>query len=180
MSRIPVRVLMLRVAVAAVGLLVLGVAPALAQGLYYKEITKDGRIYVFNVAANADRFEKSGEMGVGITKPGVGPNGETVVGDNERALQLYFFKHGISEAVPDPPQPVQTIVWRDGKTRITTDNAYLEISSRIQVRFNYDDPNGNLTLPVPGGLGPGDARASFRIRRAKFKLEGWMIRPWLT
>jgi phosphate-selective porin len=27
---------------------------------------------------------------------------------------------------------------------------------------------------------PGDARGSFRIRRAKFKLEGWMIRPWLT
>ena len=37
-------------------------------------------------------------MGIGITKPGVGPNGETVVGDNERAMQLYFFKHGISEA----------------------------------------------------------------------------------
>lgn len=78
-------------------------APALAQGFYYKEIVKDGRIYVFNVAANADRFEKSGEMGVGITKLGAGPNGETVIGDNERALQLYFFKHGISEPVNDPP-----------------------------------------------------------------------------
>ena len=37
---------------------------------------------------NAERFEKTGEMGIGITKPGVGPNGETVVGDNERAIQL--------------------------------------------------------------------------------------------
>lgn len=169
-----------RVAVATVGLLAFGVAPALAQGLYYKEIAKDGRIYVFNIAANADRFEKSGEMGVGITRIGVGPNGETVVGDNERALQLFFFKHGISEPVPDPVQPIQTLVWRDGKTRITTDNAYLEMSSRIQVRFNYDDPNEFVTLPVAGGLGPGDARGSFRIRRAKFKLEGWMIRSWLT
>ena len=80
-------------------------APASAQGFYYKEIRKDDRIYVFNVAANADRFEKSGEMGVAITKPGAGPNGETVVGDNERALQLFFFKHGISEPVPDPPAP---------------------------------------------------------------------------
>jgi hypothetical protein len=79
--------------------------PALAQGLYYKEIKKDDRVYIFNIAANAERFEKSGEMGVGITKPGVGPNGETVVGDNERALQLFFFKHGISEVVPDPPAP---------------------------------------------------------------------------
>src|SRR5688572_2091901 len=96
--------------------IVLAASSALAQGFYYKEIVKDGRIYVFNIAANAERFEKSGEMGVGITKPGAGPNGETVTGDNERALQLFFFKHGISEAVPDPPAPVQTIVWRDGKT----------------------------------------------------------------
>ena len=93
-----------RPALAAVGLLA-AASLAHAQGLYYKEIKKDDRIYVFNIAANADRFEKSGEMGVGITKPGVGPNGETVVGDNERALQLFFFKHGISEVVPDPPAP---------------------------------------------------------------------------
>ena len=65
--------------------LVLSATSAFAQGMYYKEITKDGRIYVFNVAANAERFEKTGEMGIGITKPGAGPNGETVVGDNERA-----------------------------------------------------------------------------------------------
>ncbi len=78
---------------------------ASAQGLYYREIEKDGRFYVFNVAANADRFEKSGEMGVGITKLGAGPNGETVVGDTERALQLFFFKHGLSQVVPEPPAP---------------------------------------------------------------------------
>lgn len=79
--------------------------PAFAQGLYYKEIAKDGRIYVFNIAANAERFEKTGEMGVGITMPGTGPNGETVVGDNEKALQLFFFKHNIPMAIPDPPPP---------------------------------------------------------------------------
>ena len=126
---------------------------AWAQGMYYKEIAKDGRIYVFNIAANAERFEKSGEMGIGITKPGVGPNGETVIGDNERALQLYFFKHGIAEAVPEPPPPTQTIVWRDGKTRITTDNAYLEISNRVQVRFTEEFPDDNTQLPGTGARG---------------------------
>jgi hypothetical protein len=169
-----------RLAVMAAVLLVLGAASALAQGLYYKEIAKDGRIYVFNIAANADRFEKSGEAGIGITKPGVGPNGETVIGDNERALQLFFFKHGISEAVPDPPQPVQTIVWRDGKTRMTLDGFYLEMSNRVQVRYTQEDPSDNLAVGTPGGLVTGDGRGSFRIRRAKFKLEGYMIRPWLT
>ena len=33
-------------------------APAFTQGFYYKEIEKDGRIYVFNNAEEADRFEK--------------------------------------------------------------------------------------------------------------------------
>src|SRR5918996_273710 len=83
----------------------LGYQIAAAQGFYYKEIRKDDRIYVFNNAEEADRFEKSGEMGRAVTRPGVGPNGETVIGDSERALQLFFFKHGISEPVPEPVTP---------------------------------------------------------------------------
>ena len=168
----------LAVALAAVVYLIAPARPVRAQGFYYKEIRKDDRIYVFNIAANAERFEKSGETGTGITKPGAGPNGETVIGDNERALQLFFFKHGISEPVPEPPPPVQTIVWRDGKTRITTDNAHLEMSSRIQVRFTEELPDDNTQLP--GTPAKGVQRPSFRIRRAKFKLEGWMMRPWLS
>lgn len=167
-----------RVTAAAVLLWIFAVPNARAQGLYYKEIVKDGRIYVFNIAANVERFEKSGETGTGITRPGAGPNGETVVGDNERALQLYFFKHGISEPVPEPAPPVQTIVWRDGKTRITTDNAYLEMSSRVQMRFTEELPDDNTQLS--GTPAKGVQRPSFRIRRAKFKLEGWIMRPWLT
>ena len=99
----PFRPAAARHAFIAAAVFILGTSAGAAQGLYYKEIVKDGRIYVFNIAANAERFEKTGEMGVGITKPGAGPNGETVIGDNERALQLFFFKHGISEPVPDPP-----------------------------------------------------------------------------
>src|SRR5690349_5456053 len=37
-------------------LCLLAPARAHAQGFYYKEVVKDGRIYVFNDAANADRF----------------------------------------------------------------------------------------------------------------------------
>jgi hypothetical protein len=88
---------------AFIGLTLASAAPSSAQGLYYKEILKDGRIYVFNLASNAERFEKSGETGAALTRPGAGPNGETVVADNERALQLFYFKHGIAEPVPEPP-----------------------------------------------------------------------------
>jgi hypothetical protein len=145
-----------------------------AQGFYYKEITRDGRIYVFNIAAEAERFEKTGEMGRGLTRPGAGPNGETVVGDSERALQLFFFKHGISEVVLEPPAPIQIVEWRDGKTRITTNLAYLEISNRVQVRYTHDFPPDDVTLP---GLAAGESRGSFRLRRVKTKFEGWFWRP---
>jgi hypothetical protein len=96
----------LRVAALAALVVLVTAASALAQGMYLKEIAKDGRIYVFNIQANAERFEKTGgEMGVGITMLNAGPNGETVIGDNEKALQLYFFKHNIPMAVPDAPPP---------------------------------------------------------------------------
>lgn len=160
---------------AALVMVITSATLARAQGFYYKEILKDGRIYVFNIAEEADRFEKSGEMGRGLTRPGAGPNGETVIADSERALQLFFFKHGISEVVPEPPVPTQRIEWRDGKTRITTDLAYLEISNRVQVRYTHEFPD-DLSPTLPGTSGPGEDKGSFRIRRAKLKLEGWFWR----
>jgi hypothetical protein len=165
--------------VAAASALLATAGPALAQGLYYKEIRRDGRIYVFNNAAEAERFEKTGEMGIGITRPGTGPNGETVVGDNERALQLFYFKHGLSEVVPEPQPPVQRVEWRDGKTRITTPLAYMEVSNRVQVRYTHEFPDDTAGA-LAGTESPGDSRGSFRIRRAKFKLEGWVFIPPAT
>ena len=83
--------------------LLFGVTSALAQGMYYKEIKKDDRIYVFNIAANAEKFEQTGQIGNNITMTAAGPNGETLIGDNETALQLFFFKHNMSEVVPVEP-----------------------------------------------------------------------------
>src|SRR5688572_5845338 len=164
------------VVIGAVLIAIGSAVPAFGHGLYYKEIEKDGRIEVFNNAARADMFEKSGEMGVGITMPGAGSKGETIIGDSERALQLYFFKHGISQPVPEPTPPIQTIVWSDGKTRITTNNAYLEISNRVQARYTHEFPD-DFTAVLPGTENPGDNKGSFRIRRAKMKLEGWFWFP---
>jgi len=147
--------------------------------LYYKEFKKDERFYVFNDAAAAARFEQSGETGVGITKIGVGPNGETVYADNETAMELFLFKHGLSEKVDRPKPPPLNIVWRDGKTRITLGgNFYLELSNRVQVRYTHEFPDD--TIKLPGTENAGDSRGSFRIRRAKLKFEGWFYQPWLT
>jgi phosphate-selective porin len=146
--------------------------------LYYKEFKKEDRYYVFNDPAAAARFEQSGETGVGITKIGVGPNGETVYADNETAMELFFFKHGLSEAVERPKPPTLNIAWRDGKTRMTIgSNFYLEMSNRIQVRYTHEFPDD--TIKLAGTENPGDDKGSFRIRRAKLKFEGWFYQPWL-
>lgn len=151
---------------------------SLAQGFFYKEVAKDGRIYVFNLGAEYERWAATGETGRAITRLSYGPAGETVVFDSEEAIDLYNFKHEIAEVVAKPKPPRLELVWRDGKTRITTDSAYLEMSTRMQVRYTHELPDSSVQLA--GTAAPGDDRGSFRIRRAKFKLEGWALKPWLT
>ena len=80
---------------------------AFAQTMFYNEVAKDGRIYVFASGQRFDTFEKSGgaEIGVAITRPGYGPNGETVVFDSEDAINLYNYKHGLpGEYFPKPKE----------------------------------------------------------------------------
>jgi len=176
-----------RAALAVAAILALGAGAAQAQVAYtantiqslaYKEFKKDGRFYVFNDLKKADAFEKSGEVGVGITRPGIGPNGETVVADSETALELFLFKYGLSAEVTRPAAPPLNIVWRDGKTRMTIGkNFYLELSNRVQVRYTHVFPDGAVKLP--GTEAAGDSQGSFRIRRAKLKFEGWFYQPWL-
>ncbi|MCL4819825.1 MAG: hypothetical protein KJ067_11810 [Vicinamibacteria bacterium] len=154
-------------------------APAWAQGLFYAEEKKDDRFYVFNTKKTWEAWKVSGEMGVAITRLGAGPDGATVVAENETALELFFFKYGIQEAVERPKSPTQRVEWRDGKTRITTDNAYLEISNRIQVRFTEELPDDSVQLA--GTSAKGDAKPSFRLRRVKTKFEGWAFgKSWIS
>ena len=73
---------------------------------------------------------------------------------------------------------MQRIEWRDGKTRFTLGkNFYLEMSNRIQPRFTLEMPDQSVQLA--GTAAKGDSKGSFRIRRAKFKLEGWFYKPEL-
>jgi len=94
-------------AVAALAALA-GVASAQSPlNYFYNEVVKDGRIYVFATGQRFDTFEKSGgaEVGQAITRPGYGPNGETVVFDSEDAINLYNYKHGLpGEYFPKPKE----------------------------------------------------------------------------
>ncbi len=80
-----------------------------AQVLFYEEVEKDGRIYVFNTPERLAMWKASGDMGQAITLVGRGPNGETIVGENETAIDLYNFKHNLPgyerPTAPPPPPP---------------------------------------------------------------------------
>jgi phosphate-selective porin OprO/OprP len=155
-------------------------APALAQGSFYREVEKDGRIYVFNNQRAFVDWEKSGELGVAITLLGYGPNGETMVFDSEEAIHLYNFKHNRpGDPRPQPtPTPGPTISWSGGATTLNFPGvAQVRINNRVQVRYTHELPDDAVTLP--GTSGAGDSRGSFRIRRAKFKVDGWVYRNWL-
>jgi hypothetical protein len=147
-------------------ILALAAQIAFAQGTFYVEEEKDGRIYVFNNMKSYEMWKTGGELGVSITRPGEGPNGETMVFDTDEAIHLYNFKHGKPGEVlvrPEPaPKPKMNFSWKDGKTTFETDTAQLVISNRVQLRFTELMPE------------VGDDQGSFRVRRAKTKFDGWI------
>jgi len=144
-------------------------ASAFAQGVYYREIEKDGRIYVFSSGKKADLFEKSGEMGTGITRIAAGPNGETIVFENEDAINLYNFKHNLpGEYFPKPPEPAKPAdpaLIKVGAT-IFTDYTYQDApkitdadknsvnSSSFEVRRAYINVTGNVTKDISFRITP--------------------------
>jgi phosphate-selective porin OprO/OprP len=154
-------------------LLVFGLsASAAAQplmGLYYNEIEKDGRVYVFNTPEAFNAWSTGGEMGKSVTLVGRAEGGKTLVAENETAVDLYMFKHdlpGYDRPTPKPYAPAFDVAWKDGKTTIKTKNAELNISNRLQVRYTREDLDTNSATAQP-------ERDSFRLRRMKMKFDGW-------
>jgi phosphate-selective porin OprO and OprP len=151
------------------------IAAAQVTGLFYQEVEKDDRIYVFNTPEKYQSWQQTGDMGVAITLVGRGPDGETIVAENETALDLYFFKHnlpGYERPTPKPAAPAFTVDWKDGKTTITSKNGQLVISNRMQAR--YLDENRE----VEPANDPD--RSSFTIRRMRTKFDGWVYTKDLT
>jgi phosphate-selective porin len=158
---------------AALALLAGAVAsPARAQQittLFYQEVEKDGRIYVFNTPERFKSFSESGEIGTAITLIGKAEGGKTLVAENETAADLYLFKHdlpGYERESPKAYKPPFDVSWKDGKTTITAKNARIEIGNRVQVRYTQQEPED------------GESKGSFRVRRAKFAVSGTVYEVW--
>ncbi len=155
-----------------VGAALVGVAVAAsawAESMFYREVEKEGRIYVFALTAQFEIADRSGEMGESITRPGYGPNGETVVFDSEDAVNLYNFKHdkpGEVFAKPkEAPKPVDGFSIKLGAT-IFADYTYQDTPkvsdadqnlvnlSSFEVRRAYVNVTGNVSDVVAFRITP--------------------------
>src|SRR5947209_17582764 len=72
------------------------VAVAQVTGLYYQEVEKDGRVYVFNTPERYQSWQSSGDVGTAITLVGRGPNGEDIGAENGHAMCIYLLKHALA------------------------------------------------------------------------------------
>jgi len=146
----------------ALGLGLAVVASAWAQGMFYREVAKDGRIYVFAIGSRYEAFEKSGgaELGVAVSRLGYGPGGETVVFDGEEAINLYNFKHNLPGEVfakpKEAPKPREESSVRVGVTifadytyqdapKITDSDKNSVHLSSFEVRRAYINVTGNVS-----------------------------------
>ena len=129
----------------AVLALLVGATAGTAQiaSLYYQEVEKDGRIYVFNTPERYASWSASGEIGTAITLIGKAEGGKTLVAENETAADLYLFKHdlpGFDRPTPKPEKKFdERVYWKDGKTTFETKQAKIAISNRAQLRYSYFD-----------------------------------------
>jgi hypothetical protein len=147
---------------------------ARAQNMFYHEVAKQGRIYVFASTAEYERWEQSGALTRAIMRLAYGPLGETVLFDSETAVNLYNFKHDKpGEVFRQEKPPTMRFAWRDGKTSFETDKAVLNLSNRMQLRWIDEVPDDANQLPGTGATG--QAKTSFRFQRVRTKLDGWVL-----
>ena len=129
-----------RVAMAVLAALLLaGAATAQVTGLYYQEVKKDSRIYVFNTFERYKSFQSTGEMGTGITLIARGPDGETVVAENDTALDLFMFKHSLPAY--DRPAPKPPAAAPDGVRPAGTSGAMALPGAAPRVRVSAIPPS---------------------------------------
>ncbi len=84
--------------------------------LFYREVKKDGRLYVFALSRELDAWQRSGELGRSVVRLGEGPEGETVVFDSEDAITIFNLRHGR----PTEAFPPTSSITGPGNLRVAT------------------------------------------------------------
>jgi len=154
----------LKAALLALGLALTVASGLVAQvtGLYYHEEEKDGRVYVFNTPEIYKGWQESGDMGKAITLLGRGPNGETVVAENETAIDLYLFKHNLPAYERPTPVPAKPADFPANKFQI---RVFADMSSR--------DNKDKAT-----GVKSGDTGVGVDVKRTYFTFTHSFDKQW--
>ena len=139
-------------------------ATAQVTGLYYQEVTKseENRVYVFNTPERYHSWEQSGDMGTAVTILGAGPNGETIVAENETAMDLYLFKHNLPAYERPTPKPVTPPAFPASKFGI---RVYADASSKS----NKDEATG---------VKSGDSGVGVDVKRTYFTFTHQFDAKW--
>ena len=170
-------------AVSLIGLLTPS-ASAQTAGEYYQELRVGDRIFVFSTEGRFAAYQQSKDMGISITRLGYGPNGETVVFEDAKAIEVFNRKYGKSEAPPEEVKSTELklpfgVQYRMPGLRLSFPKAEINLTNRIQVRYTHEsfDDVRNPPAPLPTSL---EDKGSFRIRRMRVKLDGWIYTKDLT
>ena len=185
-----------RFAALAVGVLLGAATFAQITSLYYQEVAKDRHIYVFNTADRYRVFLATGEAGPAITLPGRGPAGETVVAENETALDLFLFKHNLpayerpaARPTPAPAYPqiklggTGFISYQGGKSsgsdysKFVIKRAYLNLTAQISPYFWT-----RITPDVTQDATTGETKYRLKYAYGSFSLPqlGFLTRPFVS
>ena len=143
---------------------------------FYREEARDGRLYVFADSSLYERCRAGGQLEHPLVRTAAGPAGEDLVFDGAAAVTLYEKRHA-SKPAETPASHGATVTWKDNKTSLRSDHVALDLSNRIQFRFTDQFPDQGEQLA--GTPSSGDSLGSFRIRRAKTKIDGWFWKPEL-
>lgn len=135
-----------------------------AQNLFYMEVAKDGKIYVFDDQKAYVEFQQTGDIEKKITRIGEGPNGETMVFDSEEAIHLYNFKHNLPDEViakPEPPAPPAT-----------QEKLPYRFSGEMFADYFYNTSRDPLIATQPNvALGGPEDLNGFQFRRINFSFD---------
>jgi phosphate-selective porin OprO and OprP len=150
---------------------------ARSEEAFYREQSRDGRLYVFADAGRYGRWLAGDAVEGSLTRAGSGPTEETIVFDSPAAATLYEARHAATPTAPGAENRGTTVEWKDNRTSLRSEHAGLDLTNRVQFRFTDQLPDKSVQLA--GTPKAGDSLGTFRIRRAKTSIDGWVWRPEL-
>jgi phosphate-selective porin OprO/OprP len=86
-----------------------------------------------------------------------------------------LFAAGVAPVLAQDDAKPKPVTWKDGTTTFETEHLTINLTNRVQFRMTDEFPDDDVQ--AGGTAGPGDSKASFRVRRAKTRFSGTFWKP---